>query len=99
MIPRSNDVVVGGTSEPDNWNLAVDDKTDGRSWTAPPSWFLSCARRRSCELASGCGRRRPEVRCELVEATAVIHCYGHGGSGVTLSWGCADEVLTGSGRV
>jgi D-amino-acid oxidase len=36
------------------------------------------------------------VRLELDRTAArvpVVHCYGHGGSGYTLAWGCADEVL------
>lgn len=38
---------------------------------------------------------RPHVRVERddVAGTPLIHNYGHGGAGVTLSWGCADEVL------
>jgi glycine/D-amino acid oxidase-like deaminating enzyme len=23
----------------------------------------------------------------------IVHCYGHSGSGVTLSWGCAKDVV------
>ena len=38
---------------------------------------------------------RPNVRVEWDERTdfPLLHNYGHGGSGVTLSWGCAFEVL------
>jgi D-amino-acid oxidase len=37
---------------------------------------------------------RAEVRVEREErdGTTVIHNYGHSGNGVTLSWGCAEEV-------
>ena len=33
---------------------------------------------------------RPSVRVERVGR--LVHCYGHGGAGVTMSWGTADEV-------
>jgi D-amino-acid oxidase len=44
---------------------------------------------------------RPSVRLEeerlahgAGQVSRVVHCYGHGGAGVTLSWGCADEVAS-----
>ena len=39
---------------------------------------------------------RPEIRLEIeyaVQGPPLVHNYGHGGSGVTLSWGCAEETL------
>lgn len=32
------------------------------------------------------------VRLEAQPGTRIVHNYGHGGAGVTLSWGCAQEV-------
>ena len=45
---------------------------------------------------------RPTVRLEHEQLDAdrhLVHNYGHGGSGISLSWGCAEEVaaLAGSG--
>jgi D-amino-acid oxidase len=38
---------------------------------------------------------RPSVRLEAERRadTLLVHNYGHGGAGVTLSWGCADDVV------
>lgn len=43
---------------------------------------------------------RPEVRLDLtvIDGTTVVHNYGHGGSGLTLSWGCARQVRRILGR-
>lgn len=55
------------------------------------------ARAEPAQIASvGVGLRplRETVRLELVQigGRPVIHNYGHGGAGVTLSWGCAEQV-------
>jgi D-amino-acid oxidase len=49
------------------------------------------------DVAVGLRPARPAVRLEA--EGRVVHCYGHGGAGVTLAWGCAGEVaaLLGSG--
>jgi len=37
---------------------------------------------------------RPQVRLETEHRPAgpVVHCYGLGGAGITLSWGCAEDI-------
>jgi D-amino-acid oxidase len=95
LVPRSTDVVVGGTEIDDDWDL------EPRPETAAE--ILERAARIVPEVGSapvlahrvGLRPGRPEVRLEREQPPTgplVVHCYGHGGAGVTLSWGCASEV-------
>jgi len=40
------------------------------------------------------GRHAVRLEKEVVNDTVVIHDYGHGGIGYTLSWGCAEAVAS-----
>ncbi|QNE17767.1 FAD-dependent oxidoreductase [Kribbella qitaiheensis] len=96
VVPRAKDVVVGGTSQPDNWDLAVDPKTATAILDRAAELVPGLRKAKVLRQRVGLRPARPAVRCESVRTASgqrVIHCYGHGGSGVTLSWGCADEVL------
>ena len=94
-IPRRNDCVFGGTNELSD-NLAADPATTSRIVT-------ECSRVLNIDkprvLAERVGLRpfrKSGVRLEcdrLSDGRNVIHNYGHGGSGFTISWGCAREVL------
>jgi D-amino-acid oxidase len=90
IVPRERDVVLGGTAEE-----GAEDRTPDPATTA--------AIRARCEallpelreapvvaVAVGLRPVRPAVRLEA--EGRVVHCYGHGGAGVTLAWGCAVEV-------
>jgi D-amino-acid oxidase len=94
VVPRGTDVVCGGTA------------VEGATGTEPdPDVELAVLRRARAlvpELAEapvlsravGLRPGRPTVRLErLVHGgREIITCYGHGGAGVTLSWGCAGNV-------
>ena len=94
-IPRANDCVFGGTNDVSN-DRVVDPATTAQI-VAECSRVLGIPTPKL--LAARVGLRpfrKTGVRVEraaLQDERAVIHNYGHGGSGVTLSWGCADEVL------
>jgi D-amino-acid oxidase len=94
-IQRTNDCVFGGTNEISG-NLAADPVTTSKI-VGECSRVLSIDRPRL--LAERVGLRpfrKSGVRLEsdrLRDGRTVIHNYGHGGAGFTLSWGCAREVL------
>lgn len=95
VVPRENDVVIGGTSEPDTWDMAVDKTTAEKILARATELVPQLRKAKVLRHRVGLRPARPAIRCERVQSgdRHVIHCYGHGGSGVTLSWGCADEVV------
>lgn len=95
LFPHGDVVLLGGTAEEGAWD-----------WPARPSVseriLRDCAAvfpalRGAEVVAERVGLRpyRPSVRLEaepLDGGRVLWHNYGHGGGGVTLSWGCAREI-------
>jgi D-amino-acid oxidase len=94
-IPRTNDCVFGGTNELSD-DRDIDPAVTSRI-VAECSRVLKIGNPQI--LAERVGLRpfrKSGVRLErdpLRDGRTVIHNYGHGGAGFTLSWGCAREVV------
>ncbi len=99
VIPRAHDVVLGGSLEAEDAGeperLAALAGIRARCRVLEPR--LAGAR----ELGTARGSRpvRSSVRLEAETPRPdrlLLHDYGHGGAGITLAWGCAEEVAWGA---
>ncbi len=96
IVPRSHDCILGGTAEEDHWNLEPDPETARGILDRCTRLEPRLAEPEILEHKVGLRPGRPAIRLEREVGpndTPLIHNYGHGGSGVTLSWGCAEETL------
>ena len=95
VIPRTDDCVFGGTNQVSN-DLNADPATT-KAIVAECSRVLNIANPRILGERVGLRPfRKSGVRLEkekLRDGRMLIHNYGHGGSGFTLSWGCAEDVF------
>jgi D-amino-acid oxidase len=94
FFPHGESVVLGGTEQLGNWSREPDPGTATRIVAACAAVEPKLADAAVLEHRVGLRPGRPQVRLETAladDGTTVVHNYGHGGSGVTLSWGCAEE--------
>ena len=95
IVPRTEDCILGGTAEEGEWDTEPDPEIAAGILRRCLALEPRLAEAAVVEHRVGLRPGRPEVRLEcenLGNGAPCIHNYGHGGSGVTLSWGCAEEV-------
>jgi D-amino-acid oxidase len=90
VVPRTREIVVGGTEVEGEWSRTPDPDVAEQVLHRATALVPQLEGARVLRHKVGLRPVRPGVRLE--RDGSVIHCYGHGGAGVTLSWGCADEV-------
>ncbi|MFT4010380.1 MAG: FAD-dependent oxidoreductase [Nocardioidaceae bacterium] len=91
VIPRAQDVILGGTAEEGEWDRSPSDELARGLLARAIELVPELSRAKVLGHRVGLRPARSEVRLEREDN--VVHCYGHGGAGVTLAWGCADEVV------
>jgi D-amino-acid oxidase len=94
VLPQGDRVILGGSVEPDNPNPEVDPEIARgiieRCRAVVPA--LTGAAVLGHRVGFRPGRAEIRLEAEEIDGRHVIHNYGHGGSGVSVCWGCAASV-------
>jgi D-amino-acid oxidase len=94
IVPRSEDVVLGGVADEHDESLDVNPEQSESIVSRCVELEPALAQAEVLGVSVGLRPCRDVVRLEqeVIDGTLVVHDYGHGGAGVTLSWGCAQDV-------
>lgn len=94
VIPRFDDVVCGGTALAGDWSTEIDTATEAAILRRAIARVPALAGQPVVSRGVGLRPTRPSVRCGWVDGQRLptLACYGHGGAGVSLSWGSAEAV-------
>jgi D-amino-acid oxidase len=102
-FPHGDLVLLGGTAEEGAWDMPPRPEVSARILRDTTAVFPQLSGAEVVAERVGLRPYRPSVRLEaesLPGGRVLWHNYGHGGGGVSLSWGCArdltDAVLTGA---
>ncbi|MFK8844628.1 FAD-dependent oxidoreductase [Streptomyces sp. Ac-502] len=96
ILPQPYGVVLGGTAREGAWSREPDPATARaiveRCARVHPK--LAHARVLAHRVGLRPGRTAVRLEAERLPGGALcVHNYGHGGAGVTVAWGCAEEVV------
>lgn len=93
IVPRGEDCVLGGTAVEGAWGLEPQPDVAESILRRCASYEPLLADAQVLEHRVGLRPARPELRVEVeaIGEANCVHHYGHGGAGVTLSWGTAEE--------
>ena len=94
LFPHESTVVLGGTQDTGSWSREPDPATAARIVAGCAAVEPALRGARVIAHKAGLRPTRPQVRLEaedLEGGRTLVHNYGHGGAGVTLSWGCAAD--------
>ncbi|MDT0266526.1 FAD-dependent oxidoreductase [Streptomyces sp. DSM 44915] len=94
LLPQPGGLLLGGTARRDRWGTEPDPELAARIVRRCARVFPELATARVLEHRVGLRPFRPRVRLAAEptgDGRVTVHNYGHGGCGVTVSWGCARE--------
>ncbi|MFZ1179335.1 MAG: FAD-dependent oxidoreductase [Mycobacterium sp.] len=94
-FPHPQRVVCGGISIPGRWDTTADPEVTDRILHRCRLIEPRLGEAEVIETITGLRPDRPSVRVEAepIGRARCIHNYGHSSNGVTLSWGCARDVV------